>query len=155
MNFQIFFLISLFILKFKVSSKEINEKVLEELGLNIFSTYLDLSGQEYDSISEETFKGYPFFEIMHLENNRLTRIDRRVFAYSGGLRELWLESNKITSINKDAFSNNRNLEKLCMNNNPISNQYPDELHDICKNSPECILSVNKYCQKESKYFKTL
>jgi Leucine-rich repeat (LRR) protein len=134
----------------KIECKEINEKVLEDLGYDFFSTYLDLSGQNFDSIDENTFKAFPSFQVIHLEDNKLTRIDSRVFAYSYDLRELWLESNQITSISKDAFSKITQLEKICLNNNPISSIYSDELYDICTNNPKCILSIKENCSKTSK-----
>ena len=139
-------------IKFKVLSKEINEKVLEDHGYDFFSTYLDLSGQGYDSIDENTFKAFPHFEIIHLEDNKLTRIDSNVFAYSYDLREIWLESNQITSIAKDSFSKNKKLEKICLNDNPVSSFFSDELHDICKNNQICNLIIEENCPKTSKLY---
>ena len=64
MNGFSLFALEFILIKLLFVYKEINEKFLEELGYEL-SKYLDLSGFDYDSIDDWTFKAFFNVEIIH------------------------------------------------------------------------------------------
>lgn len=132
-----------------IDCRELNQTILfETFGYSYDSTYIDLNSLGIDSIEPTTFDRLNQLEVLHLQNNKLKRIDKDIFKDLINLRELSLESNLLVSIDKSSFVNLNNLELVCLNNNPISSLFPtDLLSFVCNNSSKqkCFVSLSDKC----------
>jgi Leucine-rich repeat (LRR) protein len=59
-----------------------------------------------------TFVDLPSLEELHLEDNKIARIDRRAFMNMDRLKRLHLRGNKLRAISDEAFQNLPELELL-------------------------------------------
>jgi len=126
---------------------ELNQTILfETFGYSSDSTYIDLNSLGIDSIESSTFNGLHQLEVLHLQNNKLKRINKDIFKDLIQLRELSLESNELVAIDKSSFLNLNNLQHVCLNNNPITTLFPtDLLTFICINHINCTVSLADKC----------
>jgi Leucine-rich repeat (LRR) protein len=58
------------------------------------------------------FVDLPSLQELHLEDNKITRIDRRAFMNMDRLKRLDLRGNKLTAITDEAFQNLPELDLL-------------------------------------------
>jgi hypothetical protein len=132
-----------------IDCRELNQTILfESFGYSYDSTYIDLNSLGIDSIESTTFNGLNQLEVLHLQNNKLKRIDKDIFKDLTNLRELSLESNLLVAIDKSSFVNLNNLELVCLNNNPITSLFPTDLLSFVCNNPskqKCFVSLSDKC----------
>ncbi len=128
---------------------ELNQTVLFDLfGYSAESVYIDLERESIDIINLSTFNGLQYLEELHLQDNKIKRIEKDHFKDLIHLRELWLESNTIISIDKDAFSGLNNLELVCLNDNPIVELFANQLDTLCDSNPKCVIKITEKCQRK-------
>lgn len=107
----------LLLIRIKVNNcLELNQTIIfETFGYSSDSTYIDLNSLGIDSIESSTFDGLHKLEVLHLQNNKLKRINKDIFKDLIQLRELSLESNELVAIDKSSFLNLNNLQHVCLN----------------------------------------
>jgi hypothetical protein len=139
----------LLLIRINVDCIELNQTILfETFGYSSDSTYIDLNSLGIDSIESSTFDGLHQLEVLHLQNNKLKRLNKDTFKDLIQLRELSLESNELVAIDKSSFLNLNNLQLVCLNNNPITTLFPtDLLTFVCTNHINCTVSIADKCMR--------
>ena len=149
MNFQRLFIIIILLVVEAVLSKPLNKYILnEEFGYEEDSVTIDLSLRNIDSIDLSTFNEYLKLEVLHLEENKLTKLENGLFNNLVSLRELWLESNNIVSIDRNIFNGLNSLELVCISNNPTSVLFPNQVASLCHNNSKCEIKISEKCKKK-------
>lgn len=130
-------------------------------------THLNINHNEIESIEDNAFLGLNSLQTLDLSNNKLTRIDPRVFSQEapsglmqngakiiiglGSLTDLNISHNKIDSIHQDAFSGLDNLRILDMSNNQLKRLVPKVfshvpfLNSLNVSSNELMIERGTFC----------
>ncbi|XP_043474464.1 toll-like receptor 13 [Leptopilina heterotoma] len=80
-------------------------------------TYLDVSENKIQQLSDRVFRKTPALESLNLNNNQLSEIPN-LYTLSN-LKKLYVNNNQITNVNKKSFTNLGNLEILSLSSNNI------------------------------------
>jgi hypothetical protein len=76
----IILLLLLLLIRINVDCIELNQTILfDTFGYSFDSTYIDLNSLNIDSIESSTFDGLHQLEVLHLQNNKLKRLNKDTF----------------------------------------------------------------------------
>ena len=146
MNSNFKFLILIFTNIVCVKCIHLNQNILFSIfNYTIDTEYIDLSDREIDSIDILTFNGMTNLKILHIERNRLTKIENGLFDGQAKLREIWLESNQLLTIERNSFVGLNQLELVCLYENPISSFFPTLVQPLCETNVVCNLKITEKC----------
>jgi Leucine-rich repeat (LRR) protein len=82
-------------------------------------TYLDLYGNQIESLPEDVFNDMVNLEILLVSSNKIKLLPPKLLWNMPKLKEFKANRNQIELIPRDFFKNNRELEKLLIDENKI------------------------------------
>ncbi|XP_063239534.1 protein artichoke-like [Bacillus rossius redtenbacheri] len=82
-------------------------------------TVIDLSNNEINFVSNETFMDSPTLQHLFLSRNNITGIDNDTFKYTPLLKNLFIDNNSLIFISETLFKNLTQLELLDLSHNSI------------------------------------